>query len=194
MELQKAEGIAIAISNYLKDYCDKIYIAGSIRRRKYEVKDIEIVLLPKRVAHQDLFGGIISTPVIMEFKSRIENVGNVIKGVADGRMMQIQLEQGIMVDVFMPVADDFYRQYAIRTGSSFYAHNVIAGGWLAIGWCGSDIGLRRQEDCVRHKDKSGKNKWICINKNGELPPVWKSEEEFFDWIKVKFIHPSRRDI
>lgn len=194
MDLQKAEGIAIDICHYLQDYCEKIHIAGSIRRRKYEVKDIEIVLAPKRVAHQDLFGNVISTPVSNEFKTRIENVGKIIKGNADGRMMQIELEKKIMVDVFIPVATDFYRQYAIRTGSSFYAHNVIAGGWLAIGWCGSDMGLRRQEDCKRYKDKSGKNKWICINKDGQLPPVWESEEEFFDWIKVKFIHPSRRDM
>ena len=142
----------------------------------------------------DMFGEIVSTPVTSDFKKHVENIGKIIKGNANGRMMQIELKQKIMLDLFMPVPDDFYRQYAIRTGSVFYAHNVIAGGWQAIGWCGSDIGLRRQDDCERHKDKSGKNKWVCINKDGELAPVWKSEEEFFDWIKVKFIHPSRRDM
>lgn len=196
MQLEKAEGIAVDICYYLKDHCeeDQIHIAGSIRRRKYDVKDIEIVLLPKRVEVKDMFGGIVSTPVTSDFEKHVKNVGNIIKGNPNGRYMKIELQQKIMLDLFMPVPADYYRQYAIRTGSSYYAHNVIAGGWLALGWCGSDMGLRRQDDCKRQRDKSGKNKWICINKNGELPPLWKSEEEFFDWIKVRFIHPSRRDI
>jgi len=196
MDLEKAKGIAVDICHYIKNHCEenKIHIAGSVRRGKYDPKDIEIVLLPKRIEVKDMFGGIVSTPVTMDFKKHIDCIGKIIKGTAEGRMMQIELEQGIMLDLFMPAPDDFYRMYAIRTGSSFYAHNVIAGGWLAIGWCGSDMGLRRQDDCKRFKDKAGKNKWICINKDGELPPVWQSEEEFFDWIKVKFIHPSRRDM
>jgi len=99
-----------------------------------------------------------------------------------------------MLDLFLPQARDYYRQYAIRTGSRYFSHNVIAMAWLAQGWCGSDMGLRRQDDCERHKDKAGKNSWTCINKNGELPPVWDSEEAFFDWIKVKFVHPVKRDI
>lgn len=196
MQLQKAEGIAVGICHYLKDYCEenKIKIAGSVRRRKFEVKDIEIVLLPKRTEIKDMFGEITATPVISEFKKHIENTGKVVKGNANGRMMQIELEQKIMVDFFMPEAHDFYRMYAIRTGSSYYSHNVIAGAWLAGGWCGSDMGLRRQDDCRRYKDGAGRNKWECINKNGELPPVWQSEEEFFEWLKVRFVHPVRRDM
>lgn len=197
MELLKAKAIAIEVCQYLKDYCEenKIHIAGSIRRQKFEVKDIEIVLLPKKVSHTDLFGAPVSTTVIHDFKIHIENTGKIIKGNANGRMMQVELEPSkIMVDFFMPEEKDFYRIYAIRTGSSFYAHNVIAGAWLALGWCGSDMGLRRQEDCRRYKDAAGKNKWQCVNINGELPPVWQSEEEFFDWLKVRYVHPQRRDM
>lgn len=196
MQLQQAKAIAIEICAYLKDYCEenKIHIAGSIRRQKFEVKDIEIVLLPKKVVHNDLFGKPISTQVIHEFKTHIENTGKVIKGNANGRMMQVELQQKIMVDFFMPEEKDFYRIYAIRTGSSLYAHNVIAGAWRALGWCGSDLGLRRQDDCRRYKDSAGKEKWQCVNKNGELPPVWEDEKHFFDWLRVKYVHPVRRDM
>lgn len=196
MELRMAEGLAVDICNYLKNDCkeNKIHIAGSIRRRKHEVKDIEIVLLPKRVDHLDIFGEVISRPVTLAFKNRIENTGKIIKGNANGRMMQVELYQKIMVDFFIPEEKDFYRIYAIRTGSSLYAHNVIAGAWRALGWCGSDLGLRRQDDCRRYKDSAGKEKWQCVNKNGELPPVWEDEKHFFDWLRVKYVHPVRRDM
>jgi DNA polymerase/3'-5' exonuclease PolX len=47
MELKDAQGLAIEICQYIKNDCEenKIHIAGSIRRKKHEVKDIEIVLL-----------------------------------------------------------------------------------------------------------------------------------------------------
>ncbi|MEO8824108.1 MAG: hypothetical protein ABI366_11100 [Ginsengibacter sp.] len=194
MELKKAQSVAVGICEYIKDYCEenKVHIAGSIRRQKHEPKDIEIVLLPKRIENMDIFGAVISAPVTLDFKIHAENIGKVIKGNVNGRYMQIELKQKIMLDLFIPVPTDFYRIFAIRTGSSMYAHNVIAGAWLALGWCGSDMGLRRQEDCKRIKEKSGKNKWICVNKNGELPPVWKSEAELFDWLRIKFVHPQMR--
>lgn len=194
MELKMAQSIAVGICEYIKNYCEegKVHIAGSIRRQKHEPKDIEIVLLPKRIEHLDIFGAVISTPVTLDFKNHAENIGNVIKGNVEGRYMQIELQQKIMLDLFMPEPKDFYRQYAIRTGSSFYAHNVIAGAWTALGWCGSDMGLRRQDDCKRVKEKSGKNKWLCINQKGQLPPVWNSEHELFEWLKIMFVHPQRR--
>lgn len=39
--------IAEKIKAQLAPHCDRIEIAGSIRRKKPEVKDIEIVVIPK---------------------------------------------------------------------------------------------------------------------------------------------------
>ena len=47
MELTKAREIADRIVVLLKPYCARVEIAGSIRRRKADVHDIEIVCLPK---------------------------------------------------------------------------------------------------------------------------------------------------
>jgi hypothetical protein len=123
----------------------------------------------------------------------VNSLGKIVKGKADGKMMQIQL-QGIMLDLFIPDDFDYYRQYAIRTGSADYSFKVIANGWKNIGWCGSDKGLRKMSDCIGTKQPDGKIKWKCINKNAELPPVWKSEEEFFQWIKVPIVKPQFRNI
>jgi DNA polymerase/3'-5' exonuclease PolX len=47
MELKRAREIAEKLVEKLAPYCERIEIAGSIRREKAEVKDIEIVAIPK---------------------------------------------------------------------------------------------------------------------------------------------------
>ncbi len=47
MQLDKALEIAEKTKELLAPYCERIEIAGSIRRKKPEVKDIELVAIPK---------------------------------------------------------------------------------------------------------------------------------------------------
>lgn len=196
MELQKALSIAHQIIEKLSSYCSIINLAGSIRREKAEVKDIEIVCLPKtiRVPYGDIFDQKFIQIPEEKFKKLILSLGKIVKGKYDGKMMQIELgdrriTNGIMLDLFMPDDFDYYRQLAIRTGSADYSHKIIAVAWRKKGWCGSNQGLRKISDCI-HKD----TKWVCLNTHAERPPLWKSEEEFFEWIGVKWIHPSLRNI
>jgi DNA polymerase/3'-5' exonuclease PolX len=194
VHLSEAFQIAENIVKLLKPHCEKIDIAGSIRRKKSEVKDIEIVCLPKLVALKDMFGydeGIIRTPL---FAKIVENeLGKVIKGNSDGKMMVIDLGM-IKLDLFMPDAADYYRQLSIRTGSAEFSHNVIAKGWMKKGWCGTDKGLRKITDCKETKTPDGKSKWKCIAENPELPPVWQSENEFFEWLGIKYVEPEERNL
>ena len=104
------------------------------------------------------------------------------------------MPQDINLDLFIPDDFDYYRQYAIRTGSDDYAAKVIATGWKKKGWCGSDKGLRKISDCIETKTPDGKSKWKCVKANAELPPVWQSEEQFFEWLGIKYLPPNRRNI
>lgn len=194
MKLEDALVIAKKLVEKLSPHCTVINIAGSCRRQKPEVKDIEIVALPKYIQiesePQGLFADIapaMKTIVSPDFINVYKNIGKTIKGEPTGKYTQFELPQGINLDLFMPNDFDYYRQFAIRTGSAAYSARVIATGWKNIGWCGTDDGCRKITDC---KKISGK--WKCLNPNPELPPVWKSEEEFFDWIKVKWIEPNKR--
>lgn len=47
MKLEQAQQIAEALKADLKPYCEKIEIGGSIRRKKPEPNDIELVCIPK---------------------------------------------------------------------------------------------------------------------------------------------------
>lgn len=173
MKLIQAHEIAANIGKQLQSFVEKWHIAGSIRREKFEVKDIEIICQPRYFDSQpDFFGGAATQVISHNYVEVVKSLGKVIKGKTDGRYMQIELPQRINLDLFMPEPDDYYRQYAIRTGSADYAHKTIAAGWLKKGWCGSDVGLRRIIDCREEIDRlSNKRKWICINPHGERPPA-----------------------
>lgn len=193
MLLLEARKIAVDICYLLQPYCSKINIAGSIRRQKPDVKDIEVVCSPKIVDTVDLFGDVLISQRSTGFAQVANNLGKIIKGSAEsGRYMQLELANKMKLDLFIPDETDFYRQLAIRTGSADYSHQAIAGAWKKLGWCGSDLGLRRISDCIAVTQPDGKSKWKCINKNGELPPAWKSEEDFFYWLNVKYLPPEKR--
>lgn len=195
MQLKKAADIAVSICEQLQPFTERINIAGSIRRQKPEVKDIEIVCLPGYISQQkgDLFGTKEVMVIHPKFVEMVGRLGEAIKGTPTGRYMQIELcFFGINLDLFMPDRDDYYRQYAIRTGSADYAARTIAAGWKKKGWCGSDKGLRLQKDCLEVKGPDGKSKWTCIDPHAEKPPAWVSEADFFSWLGVPLIMPKLR--
>ncbi|GAH73129.1 unnamed protein product, partial [marine sediment metagenome] len=53
MELEKAKVIAENLKSLLAPVCEKIEVAGSIRRQKPDVGDIELLCIPKYVASVD---------------------------------------------------------------------------------------------------------------------------------------------
>lgn len=192
--LSACQKIAVDICYILQPFCEKINIAGSVRRKKKEPKDIEIICIPKKEILKDMFGRDEGVIVDLQFQKEVEQLGEIIKGKTDGKYMQIKLPQGINLDLFMPDDFDYYRQYAIRTGSADYAFKIIANGWKKKGWCGSNKGLRKISDCIEIKGSDGKSKWNCVKANAELPPVWQSEEQFFEWLGIKYLPPNRRNI
>lgn len=188
MDLKIAKSIAVDKCYLLQPYCEIIKIAGGVRRKVPFPHDIEIVVMPKKDIVTDLFGKGVRS---VDFINVANRLGEIIKGKASEKMMQIMLPEKIMLDLFIPDEWDYWRQFAIRTGSRDYSQNVIANAWLKLGWCGSNMGLRKQDDCLR-KMMGGKPFWVCTNPKGEKPPAWASEEEFFSWLKVKWIKPEQR--
>ena len=185
-----AKNIADNLVASLGPFCEKIFIAGSIRRQKPLVKDIEIVCLPKKIITAPDLWGCGKYEITSGFRNAVRQASDKkVRGSIDGRLTNILLKSGIALDLFLPQHDDFYRQYAIRTGSGDYSRYIITGAWRKNGWCGTSSGLRRTRECERDGTT-----WVCCTQNPELPPVWQSEEEFFDWLGVKYVNPSERNV
>ncbi len=130
--LEVAQKIAVDICYKLQPFCEKINIAGSVRRKKPEVKDIEIVCVPQQETQYDMFGTPFTSGRSTGFRDVVLSLGEIIKGGTNGKYIQIKLPQGINLDLFIPDDFDYYRQYAIRTGSADYAAKVIASGWRLL--------------------------------------------------------------
>jgi len=93
MELDKARTIAADLLAAINPYCEKAIIAGSVRRGKPEVKDIEIVAMP-RVIDVSLPG--LGAP---KLKSRL------------GMALNVMIERGVL---FKLMGADKFQQYAIN--------------------------------------------------------------------------------
>lgn len=109
----------------LLPYCSQLEIAGSIRRQKDWIGDIELV-------------GIASNRNQLALKLyEIAKIG--VK--RDARQVKFSY-RGMQVDFFLPQVHDFGRQFAIRTGSADFSFKTLAVQWKRKGFVGSDEGLR----------------------------------------------------
>jgi len=140
MKLEQAQEIAERVKAELAPHCERIEIAGSIRRRKAEVGDIEIVAIPKQV-NGGLFGD--EPERDPGFICTVGQWRKVRGSVSNGRYMQRLLPDGIALDLFTATADNWGLIYAIRTGSAEYSHRVLATGWVRNGYKSVDGILTR---------------------------------------------------
>ena len=77
MDIGKALGIALRLVEDLESGCTRIEIAGSLRRGKPEVKDIEIAAIPRVTIEtiEDMFGDSCGTVEVFHFE---EHLGNLL--------------------------------------------------------------------------------------------------------------------
>ncbi len=128
MEYKTALEIAEKVKALLSPHCDRIEIAGSIRRKKSWVKDIEIVAIPKPYDTGLFENGIAS--VVNQWKK--------VKGELPCKYTQRILPEGIKLDLFFAQKANWGYIFAIRTGSADYSFKVLASGWKKRGYKGID--------------------------------------------------------
>ena len=195
MKLDEIQLIAETIYAQLEPHCEKgfIHIAGGIRRKKPEPHDIELVVYPKKFQiSEELFEAKKGMVPITEFINTIRQ-WQKLSGDPYGRYTKRLYQYGdefdlVQVDIFMPQKEDYWRIYAIRTGSADYSAKVIAPAWVKQGWRGTEDGLRLELECTQISS----TKWACLKNNPTLPPVWQSERELFTWLNIPYIEPEKR--
>jgi len=121
MKLAQALPLAEDALNALKPYCERILIAGSIRRQRPEVKDIELVVIPRMVPaglfHDEL-------EVDPDFCGTV-NRWHKVKGEPTGKYTQRVLPGGMALDLFIANPDNWGWILALRTGSSDFNQKVL---------------------------------------------------------------------
>jgi DNA polymerase (family 10) len=132
MELEKAKAIAGKIRVLLWPVCDRIEIAGSIRRRKPEVGDIELLCIPKYFAGVDQLDRELGALMIQRILGfRLNKLGRRVYGPKNKLLRHI--ESGIGVDIFSTDAKCWPVALVVRTGGK-ETNKRIAMAALRKGW------------------------------------------------------------
>lgn len=174
MELQKAKPIADRLVHDFTPFCERVEIAGSIRRGKPDVKDIELVAIP-RIAHElDMFG--YSVGVRNELDYPLSHLG--AKFLMNGpRFKQLALPEGIMLDLFLVLPPAQWGVlFTIRTGpeefSKWCVTNRLRGGAMPDAY-------KCDDGHIVHK---------LIDEN----PVMPEELDFLNFLGLGWVEPSQR--
>lgn len=165
MKLEEALIIAERVLEEIKPYCIRCEIAGSIRRKKPEVKDIEIVAIPKPYQTGLFEDGIAS------IINKYEKVKGEL-GYGKCKYTQRILPEGIKLDLFFAEEGNWGWIFALRTGSADYSHKVLMTGLNKKGY--TSIGGYLQ---IGHKQ------FEC-----------REEEDLFMRIGIPFAKPEERNL
>lgn len=128
MKYEEALAIAQDVLEQLRPHCYRCEIAGSIRRKKEEVKDIDIVMIAKPYEIGLLESGI----------ATVVNRWEKISGSLPCKNTRRVLPQGIMLDLFLVNPANWGYMYAIKTGSERYGRCKLGRSWVKQGYKGVD--------------------------------------------------------
>ena len=179
MELSKARTIAQKWQEIFQPVCDRIEIAGSIRREKPEVKDIELICVPLQDFESDLFG-VSSVPYypIHDHVLELIKIGKCTPVKSGMKYKQLVLEDGINLDLFIVTRQTWAVQFTLRTGPEDFSHWIVKkrryGGALP-------------SNCyVKHG--------LVWKEGGKEPLDIRSEEDFLDFLNLGWVEPKDRRV
>lgn len=110
------------LADVLEPACERILIAGSIRREKAEIGDIEIVLIPKREPIENIFGDVVDYRSLLDMLLIHELDLPIIK---DGPKYKQVIWQGMQADLFIASPATWGCIATIRTGSADFTQWLV---------------------------------------------------------------------
>lgn len=132
MELERAKAIAEELKWRLEPACERVEIAGSIRRQKPHPNDIELLCIPKFVGSVDQLDREIGALMIQGILGfRLNKLGSRVYGPKN--KLLVHLPSGIGVDIFSTTEECWPVALAIRTGPK-ESNVAIATAAQRKGW------------------------------------------------------------
>lgn len=144
MKLEQAQRLANHLVDYMRPVCERIEIAGSIRRKSPQVKDIEIVAIPTygdRLREGSLFRETETTNLLFEHLRGGEFIRWIKPGVSDivpwpikpfGKYWRGLIQRGsfgapadVKLDLFLARPENWGVIWTIRTGSEDFSRTLV---------------------------------------------------------------------
>jgi len=172
--------VAREIIDALSSACSRICYAGSLRREKPDVGDIEILYIPKFEVQQQ---GLFFEPV------NVNKADEMIRAYTNGGMLECRLNakgskvygeknklmrhvaSGIPVDLFAATADNWYNYLVCRTGPAD-SNKAICNAAIKKGWKWNPYGRG-------------------FSRGAEVRPM-ESEEAVFEFVGLRYREPRDR--
>lgn len=170
ISLEKAQKWAKRVYDILAPHCQRCAIVGSVRRKKSDIGDIEIVCIPGETLL--LLGDVFERhPDFVAAVNKWEHVkGDALKGKHIQRILPNT--GGFKVDIFVATPKNWGWIIALRTGSSAFNRDVIL-------------------PAIRRRGYTAKDGYI-YDYDGKLV-VMESETFFFSAIGLDFVMPENRN-
>lgn len=175
MKRDIALNIAHQIVALLEPFCDRVEIAGSLRRKNFNIGDIDIVCIPKvEQDSADLFGNKFYR--VPGFSDAVNKIGNIFIGKPDtGKRVGIHHKSGIPIELYITDELNWGYIFFIRTGPAEYSHGM-AKKWCLKGYHGENGKLYKNAD-------GGKDKQHII---------LKEEKDLYEVLGYEYIEPENR--
>jgi len=141
IDLAAAETLAQDIITLVSPAMDRAEVAGSIRRRKPVVGDIEIVGIP---ADRERLIKLLSCTG-MHIKPGVPGVVQWTPK-SDAKYLRVHLSVGVNLDFFLGTPENWGGLFLMRTGSGVDANGNSFNGFtpgIFSRWCAADDGCRR---------------------------------------------------
>lgn len=177
MKLATAQLYARKIGDWITPYCDRVEIAGSIRRERPVCNDVDLVCIPKVRLDKDLMGETTEVHnLLFEFMQKYvaESGGKASFGQGGniaGKLLIVNLPK-CQLDLFFAAPENFDSRFLCRTGSK--EHNI----WLA---------QRALERGMKWMPYEG-----LVSGAGEIIPV-ASETDLYGALGLRLIRPQDRE-
>lgn len=138
MKFAQAEKIAAEKLAQIRPYCKRAEIAGSVRRRKEECGDIEIVCIPRIITDKvegDLFSLQADRNLLYEWATEKSGINWIKPGTPEiipwqpkphGKYWRALLPENIKLDLFLVTPPAQWGVlFTLRTGNRFFSHWLV---------------------------------------------------------------------
>ena len=202
MPAREAARVAASFIARIADVCERVEIAGSLRRRASTVGDIEIVAVPQmdQVKGVDMFGEVVATHAVDRLGERIDSlIGDGIvakRPLADGtfryggRHKRLTFDSA-PIDLFICDRERWGVIFCIRTGPYQYSHQLVTerGKVVKVGTAPDGRPLTRIGLLPAHLRCQGG--WLCSRVSGQRI-VTPEEADFYEAIGLPYVEPWER--
>ena len=178
-----AHHVATAIVEHLRPACQRIEIAGSLRRRRDLVHDIDLVLIPRTERVQAPQRGLFAETDTVEQRAidraltDLQDAGRISGLALAGKIIRFTATKSdIPIDLYLANESTWATILLIRTGSK--EHNI----YLAA--------LARRRGMILKADGTV----LVDQRTGKAAGSFREEADLFKFLGLRYVHPEAREI